>query len=390
MRVTPTTWALALVAVAAALVATSEGVGVSRQTADLDDMLGTSPMSEMVKSIDERVRSEEQQAEKSIDAEMEVPMSSQVDADIEKAAELREHRGDIGEGNELGLSSRASVKAKILQTLKEAGAALSKARGVPDGKVHSRAPNGKIRKTPKAAHMPKKVAPVAVHPTLEQAQEDPIDAMKSAISAEIHQTTLLNTAPRAEDPLDQAIDRISSVRAQAKAKRGVQAKTQSTKPESAVMLLEEFESVVPGAGVTGETGQTIPPSSNAPPGPPNPPVKEATAVVPDAVPLSRQSPDAPSDGVSLDAALASEKGAPSTTGPADAPPPKDGKFAQSEIDKEMKAIDAYPISRDEAINEAVKNLVPWHKRPDAPKKPKQKGPPMPKATPAPAPPPARL
>lgn len=380
--------------------ATSEGVAVSPQAADLDDMLGTSPMSEMVRSIDERVRSEERQAEKSIDEQMQVPMSRQVDADIEKAAEFREHHHDmLGEGNELGLSSRAAVKAKILRTLKEAGAALSKAQGgqVPDGKVdgkvpYGKAPDGKVPdgkihkeeiKTPKVA----KLASVAAPPTVEDtAAEDPIDAMKSAISAEVHQSTLLNTAPSAEDPLDQVIDRIGRVRAQAKAKRSEQQAEQQAKPESAVTLLEESETVAPG--VTGDTGQTIPPSNEAPPGPPNPTVKEPKASTPDALPLSRQSASAPTGGASLDAALTSEKGAASTTGAADAPPPADDKFAQSEIDKEMKAIDAYPIDRDEAINEAVKNLVPWHKRPDAPKKPVEKGPPVPKTNPTPTPAPS--
>jgi len=280
-----------------------------------------------------------------------------------------------------GVTARAAVKAKVLKALHAAQVALTKAGGDSHLPVAAAA----------AAKPITKVAMAAL-PKIQHAEgdiyegEDPIDAMKSAISAEMQQPTLTNTGPSAEDPLDQAIDRIAVVRAREKTKRSQKkAKAEGDESSSVLSLLQESEVVAPGAGITGDTGQTIPPSTNAPHGPPNPSVKENTQMVPNKVPLGRSTPSAPSGGADLDQVLASQKGAPSVTGPSSAaPPPPDTKFSKNEINGEMKAIDAYPIARDEAINEAVKQLVPWDRRPDAPLDPKAKGPAVTTASAAPA------
>merc|ERR1712070_845352 len=135
----------------------------------------------------------------------------------------------------------------------------------------------------------------------------------------------------------------------------------------------------------GDPGETIPASKTAP-GPPNPPVKEVEKMVPAAVPMGRSTPEAPSGGAGLDAALSTEKAAEKvkeanepSTGPEEAAPPtKDSEFSQKEIDSERKHIEAYPVSKDEAIAESVSKMVPWKDRID-PKKDVSKGPPPKKA-----------
>jgi len=364
-----------------------DAVVETASSVDLDDMLGTTPVSQMMKSIDAGIRDEVSHAEKAIDQDSEAPVSAVLDDDIERAAELREHHGDIGEGDSAaqGVTARAAVKAQVLKELHAAQVALTNAGGYTHLPVAAAKPVMNVAKAAAAKVVPKPHHADTGGDMFEG--EDPIDAMKSIISAQMHQTLLKSSAPNAEDPLDQAIDRIGVVRAREKAKRLATPKKakKAERDESAsvLSLLQESEEVVPGAGITGDTGQTIPPSNNAPDtGQKNPPVKENTPMLPDKVPLGRTTPPAPSDGAALDQVLATQKGAPSSTGPSTAaPPPPDSKFSKNEINHEIKAIGSYPIAKDEAINEAVKQLVPWDKRPDAPTGPKAKGPAIPTVTP---------
>lgn len=142
------------------------------------------------------------------------------------------------------------------------------------------------------------------------------------------------------------------------------------KVDEELVLIQEDEAA------PGDPGETLPSSKNAPPGPPNQKVKEVQKNIPDAVPLARSSAEAPAPGAALDTALASAKG-PADSSPTDAaPPPPDSKFSQQEVDDEMSAIDNYPIGRDEAINEYVKQMVPWHNRPASPDD-KERGPTVP-------------
>jgi len=357
-----------VVAMAAVLV---DAVVETASPADLDDMLGTTPVSQMVRSIDAGIRDEVSHAEKVIDENSEAPVSAVLDDDIEKAAELREHHGDIGEGDNAaqGVTARAAVKAKVLRALHAAQVALTKAGGNAHLPVTAAKPVANVAK-PAA----EKAVPGPDGEDIFQG-EDPIDAMKSVINEQVHQTLVGNTAPNAEDPLDLAIDRIAVVRAREKAKHIAKPKRGKAEESASVLsLLQESEDVAPG--ITGDTGQTIPPSNNAPDtGHKNPAVKENVPMLPDKVPLGRSTPEAPSGGADLDQVLATKKGAPSSTGPSTAaPPPPDSKYSDEEIKAETKRINEYPIARDEAINEAVKQLVPWNQRPDAPLDPKAKGP----------------
>lgn len=349
----------------------------------IDDLLGTSPMDKMISSIDEQVKSD---TEHELSGHMAV-LGRSLDDDIEKAAELRngeEHYGDIGEGNDATASAHAqtATQAAVLKALHDAQKALDVARmsskavhdAVSSDDVHKsvgepvatgsttggKAPQAKFvkdaKKTPSADSM-ERATEQLMNAGDSNDGADPIDEMKSVIDAQVHAATVANTAPDPADPLDKAISRIPAMRARERKKA-------HRREETDALSMIQIEQTAPG-----DPGETLPPGKNAPPGPPNPAVKEVTKEVPGRLSLGRSTAEAPAAGAGLDAALSNNKGAASVTGPADAPTPAaDKDFSKHEIDDEMKAIDGYPIGKDEAIKEYVKQMVPWHQRPDAPGK----------------------
>lgn len=348
----------------------------------IDDLLGTSPVDKMISSIDEQVKSD---TEHELIGHTAV-LGRSLDDDIEKAAELRngeEHHGDIGEGNDATASAHAqtATQASVLKALHDAQKALDVARtsskavhdAVSSDVVHESIGEPVATGSTTGGKAPQVVKDAKKKPStdsMERATEqlvnagdsndgaDPIDEMKSVIDAQVHAATVANTAPDPEDPLDKAISRIPAMRARERKKE------HRREEETDVLSMIQIEQTAPG-----DPGETLPPGKNAPPGPPNPGVKEVTKEVPGKLPLGRSTAEAPPAGAGLDAALSNNKGAPSVTGPADAPTPAaDKDFSKEEIDDEMKAIDGYPIGKDEAIKEYVKQMVPWHQRPDAPGK----------------------
>jgi len=368
----------------AAILNSLEAVTPPDKTVHLDDLLHTNPVDEMIRQIDSKVESDTE----AVMHRHHAVLGLSLDDDIEKAAELRE-RGtvdshqDIGEGNEItqGSTSRSqAARAAAMRALKTAQASLNKAQG-----MNSNAPTAAIEKLSNTKVADAKGTPKTGTPEFDGYQpEDPVDEMKSLIDSQVKSAERMATEQPPEDPLDKAIDQIKVVRAREKVKAQVRSNLANAKylaniERNAETFLQESESA------PGDPGQTLPQSKVAPPGPPNAPVKEVEEQAPAKLALGRSTVVAPPPGAGLDTALRSQSAPLETEKPV---PPAIGKdFSMAEIDEEVKSIDAYPISRDEAINEAVGKLVPWHQRPDPPNK-KAKGPGIPetevKTTPDPS------
>jgi len=359
-----------------------EAVQIPESTmGNLDEMFGNTPVDKMIRSIDAQVKSDTSKT-LAEDHSHAAVLGRSLDDDIEQAARMREAaqgpgEADVGEGNDAmeASESRATDKAMALKALREAQDAFTHVQS--SAKSSNQPP---VRQPPvrKAAPQP---PPVMKTGAMDSDSEDPIDEMKSLIDAQEQDATKMNTQAPPEDPLDKAIDQISVVRAQERAKLHQKKLAKAKKLEderskaSTLVLLQELEDEGESLDAPGDPGETMPPNKSAPPGPPNPPVKEVTKDVPQKQALGRSTKAVATSG--LDAALSQEKSteAPSKTGPADAaPPPPDKDFSQEEIKHEMEAIGAYPVSKEDAISEYVSKMVPWHQRPDPPNK-SVKGPP---------------
>lgn len=396
----------AIVAIAL-MMNSGETVELQEQGSDmrLEDLLETSPVSKMIRDINEQVESD---TRKQLHSQHSAILGRSLDDDIEQAAELRERNSeDIGESDDAGEALQETSKVAALRALQEAQQAVNKIHK-SSMDVQTSDPSKGASTLPKHSPGPSNLAQTKASRRKSKDDvedddfdddKDPVNEMKASIDAEVQQATNLNTEDGPEDPLDKAIDQISVVRAhetrKAELKNFANAKLAEEKhkemhsaneklakekhhemhaattggvPHHTEILLQEFETA------PGDPGETMPPSKSAPPGPPNPPVKEVQEEVPNRQALGRSTGVAPPAGDALDSALASEKGPPSTTGPASPPPPTpDPEFSQEEMDNEMDAIGAYPIGKNEAINEYVSKMTPWHLRPEDPSKP-AKGP----------------
>jgi len=386
--------------VVALTMGTVDAVAYQRDhTADLDDLLGSTPMDKMIDEINTQVEKDADTARQGADINSQVPLTRTLDADIDRITTVQGHRHrELGEGNDV--SEGDAAKAAALQALHEAQSAFDKSqptlRPQAPAKPMKAPSNDELKHEVMAARQqppqpPQRTSggkggkgePSVTKTSVDDNSDDilntdPVDEMDSLISSEVHDSMLRNTAPRAEDPLDMAIDRIAAVRKQEKAKSDVKAKLAEAQramnraresTASAVELLEEAEFA------PGDPGETIPASKKAP-GPPNAPVKEVEKMMPEAVPMSRSTPEVPSGAGALAAALETEKASEKakeasepSTGPSMPPPPApDSMFSQDEIAAERKHIEAYPVPKNEAIAEAVSKLTPWADRIDTAKK----------------------
>ena len=157
-------------------------------------------------------------------------------------------------------------------------------------------------------------------------------------------------------------------------------------------FLRQREPTEKKADTTPAAEKSMPPPQRAPPGPPLPKVKEVKKEIPQPAPLGRSTPEAADPA----AALAAIKAAAAAAGNVLKRTPDDplkhlpGGFTKEQVMTEIKALEAYPMTEEEATKEFQSKQIPYDQRTfkkdkvEIVKAPEKK--PDPKANPLTAPP----
>jgi len=385
-------------------------------------------MSDALKAINAQVAKTQKEEMAKVGTEALPQRGLSLDQEIEMAGELRWGKKktaaaahpDLGESASVSAeASKAKAKAGLADAIAAAQAAMKKAQSAQHVAEISptEVDNAAIQAEVKDEKLGEDESSKDVG---EDNEVDPVDAMMSQISSSTKQD-LQNTVADDQDPLDAEIDQIAVVRKRladtSKVRRALdEAHAQMARARGAIDMIEVEEAAEPTekkadttekkADTTPAAEKSMPPPARAPPGPPLPKVKEVKKEIPQPAPLGRSTPEAADPA----AALAAIKAAAAAAGNVLKRTPDDplkhlpGGFTKEQVMTEIKALEAYPMTEEEATKEFQSKQIPYdqrtfkkdkveivkipEKKPDPKANPLTAPPTKPNVKAAPAPPPA--
>lgn len=378
-------------------------------------------MGDALKAINAEVAKTQKEEMAKVGTEAPPQRGLSLDQEIEMAGELRWGKKkiaaaahpDLGESASVSAeASKAKAKAGLADAIAAAQAAMKKAQAAQHVAEISptEVDNAEIQAEVKDEKLGEDESSKDVG---EDNEVDPVDAMMSQISSSTKQD-LQNTVADDQDPLDAEIDQIAVVRKRladtSKVRRALdEAHAQMARARGAIDMIEVEEAAEPTekkADTTPAAEKSMPPPQRAPPGPPLPPVKEVKKEIPQAAPLGRSTPEAADPKAALEAikAAAAAAGNVLKRTPDDPLKHLPGGFTKEQVMTEIKALEAYPMTEEEATKEFQSKQIPYdqrtfkkkkvevvkipEKKPDPKKNPLTAPPTKPNVKVAPMPPPA--